>query len=108
MNSFSKFCGASVAGMLLVAGTISAHANIGHDDIALSTAMVGTKNVGTQVALNPQPLPPRCLPPVAGPVAGMELPGRRAASSGRAGSAPASLRISRLAIEGRGDQCGSP
>jgi hypothetical protein len=66
MNSFSKLCGASVAGMLLVAGTISAHANIGHDDIALSTAMVGTKNVGTQVALNPQPLPPRCLPPRCG------------------------------------------
>jgi hypothetical protein len=58
MNNVSKLSGACVACAMLVAGTISASADIGHDDVAAKTV-----NIGVNVALNPQPLPPRCLPP---------------------------------------------
>src|SRR5258708_34950993 len=55
MNTISKLCGACIACAMLVAGTISANADIGRDDGTAKTV-----SIGTQVALNPQPLPPRC------------------------------------------------
>ena len=58
MNTILKFSGTSIACLLLVAGTISANADAGRDDIAAATAGAVTKSMGTQVALNPQPLPP--------------------------------------------------
>jgi hypothetical protein len=58
MNSISKLSGACIACAMLVAGTISANADIGRDEVAAKTV-----NLGVNVALNPQPLPPRCLPP---------------------------------------------
>ena len=63
MNTILRFSGTSIACLLLVAGTISANADTGRDDIAAATGGTVTKSMGTQVALNPQPLPPRCLPP---------------------------------------------
>jgi hypothetical protein len=63
MNTILRFSGTGIACLLLVAGTISANADIGRDDIAAATVGAVTKSMGTQVALNPQPLPPRCLPP---------------------------------------------
>src|SRR5260370_13005847 len=55
MNTILKLCGACIACAMLVAGTISANADIGRDDGTAKTV-----SIGTQVALNPQPLPPRC------------------------------------------------
>ena len=58
MNSVSKLRGTCIACAILVAGTISANADIGRDG-----ATARTVDLGVDVALNPQPLPPRCLPP---------------------------------------------
>ncbi len=58
MTNVSKLRGACIACVMLVAGTISANADMGRDDITAKTV-----NLGVNVALNPQPLPPRCLPP---------------------------------------------
>ena len=55
MNTILKLCGACIACAMLVAGTISANADIGRDDGTSKTV-----SIGTQVALNLQPLPPRC------------------------------------------------
>jgi hypothetical protein len=58
MNSISKLSGVCIACAMLIAGTISADADIGRDNVTAKTA-----DLGVNVALNPQPLPPRCLPP---------------------------------------------
>jgi hypothetical protein len=50
MNMILKLSGACIACAMLVAGTISANADIGRDDGTAKTA-----SIGTQVALNPQP-----------------------------------------------------
>jgi hypothetical protein len=68
MSSISKLRGACIACAMLVAGTISANADIGRDD---GTAQ--TVNLGVSVALNPQPLPPRCLPPGCKPPGGAKV-----------------------------------
>jgi hypothetical protein len=65
MNSVAKFRGAFIACAMLTAGTISANADIGRDDVTAKTV-----NLGVNVALNPQPLPPRCLPPGCKPPGG--------------------------------------
>ena len=56
MNTILKLCGACIACAMLVAGTISANADIGRDDEASKAV-----SIGTQVALNAQRLPPRCF-----------------------------------------------
>lgn len=63
MHIFFKLSGAIVSSVLLIAGTVSANADIGRDDVAATAVNAGTKSVGIQVALNPQPLPPRCASP---------------------------------------------
>jgi hypothetical protein len=61
MDTILKLYGASLACVLLIVGVISAYANTGRDQAAL-TAVTETKSVGERMALNPQPLPPRHTP----------------------------------------------